>query len=68
MALLQDLLLGCHVRAHDATRVYDAAHAGKNQVLEQRNSVFYIGYLGPVWLWRIAQAGRTLSYFLAQIT
>ena len=39
MALLQDLLLGCRVGAHDAARVYDAMHAGKNQVLEQRHSV-----------------------------
>ena len=39
MALLQDLVLGCPVRAHDAARVYDAAHAGKKRVLERRHSV-----------------------------
>ena len=39
MALLQDPILGCPVRAHDAARVYDATHAGKNRVLEQRHSV-----------------------------
>ena len=32
MVLLQELLLGCSVRTHDAARVYDAAYGGKNQV------------------------------------
>ena len=32
MALLQDPILGYRVGAHDAARVYDAAHAPKNKV------------------------------------
>ena len=39
MALFKDLALGCRVHSHDAARVYDAAHAGKKRVLEQRHSV-----------------------------
>ena len=35
VASLQNPLLGYHVGAHDAARVYDAAHAPKNKVLLQ---------------------------------
>ena len=39
MASLQDPVLGSRVRVHDAARVYDAARAGKNRVLQQGHSV-----------------------------
>jgi hypothetical protein len=39
VASVQDPLLGCGVGAHDAARVYDAAPAGKNKVLQRQQTI-----------------------------
>ena len=39
MASLQDPVLACRVRAHDAALSYDATRAGKNRVLHWCYSV-----------------------------